>query len=207
MEEIDNLNQTIDNFIYKKDESQHHKPTKGTVSQKRRRSDICPLENEENENKACRRRRFEPAIVKNSLENFLNNPGLQHLAGNIFSYLNFQDLLSCQLINRSSEVIINNPRFWLKKFMQKGMSNENKNDWLKAIQLTKTTDLANNICLYFKRSFCMAKTADVTYYVDEEIIEKSSESMNKLHFSGAFSRSIRQYVEFIPGYTQFFFCY
>ena len=114
---IDNLNKKIHNFIDKKDESQHHKTANGTVSQKRRRSNNFLLKM----TKACKRPRFEPEIVKNSLENFLNNPGLQHLAENICSYLNYQDLSAFQLIRRCSKIIINNPIFWLKKFIQKGM--------------------------------------------------------------------------------------
>ena len=174
---IDNLNRKIDNFIVKKDASQHQKTVGGAVSQKRRKSDNFLLENE---NKAFKRPRIEPEIVKNNLENLINNPGLQHLAENIFSNLNYQDTTACQLINQSSEVIINNPRFWLKKFIQKGMSKKNQNDWLKAIQLTKNTAFAKSICMYLKRSFCLAKISDVPCYVNEDIIEKSSELINEL---------------------------
>ena len=118
---------------------------------------------------------MEPEIVKNSLGNFISNPGLQHLAEYIFSCLNYKDLESCQLINRSSGSILANPKFWLIKFIQKGMSKKNQNDWIKAIQLTKDTDLARNIQLYLKRSLWKAKIVDIPCYIDEAILEKSLE--------------------------------
>ena len=49
------------------------------------------------------------------MENFLNNPGLQHLAKEIFWNLNAKNLEICSQINQSSCKIIENPMFWLKK--------------------------------------------------------------------------------------------
>ena len=93
---------------------------------------------------------MEPEIVNNCFENVVNNAGFQHLAENIFSYLNYKDLQSCQCINRSSKSILANPRFWLQKFIQLGMSKKNQNDWIQAIQLTKDTDFETNIlCLSY----------------------------------------------------------
>ena len=62
----------------------------------------------------------------------LNNPGLQHLAENIFLNLEFEHLQMCQLLNQSSKQILDgpmfqDPMFWLKQF--KGLSPENQNDW------------------------------------------------------------------------------
>ena len=55
----------------------------------------------------------------NTLEKILNNPGLQHLAENIFGNLNFEDLMICQGINQSSKQILdkklNKPVFVLKE--------------------------------------------------------------------------------------------
>ena len=44
----------------------------------------------------------------NTLEKILNNPGLQHLAENIFGNLNFQYLKICRGINKSSKQILDN---------------------------------------------------------------------------------------------------
>ena len=69
------------------------------------------------------------------------NPGLQHLAESIFLNLNGEDLKACQLINRSANQILdNNPMFWIKKCTQKGLSKENKDDWIKAVQSEMHSD-------------------------------------------------------------------
>ena len=50
------------------------------------------------------------------LEKILNNPGLVHLAENIFGNLADEDAEICRDINRSSKQILDNPMFWLRKF-------------------------------------------------------------------------------------------
>ena len=109
---INDLNQKIDKIIVK-DENQSKQTTDaGAFSKKRKPSEILKI--------ASKKPRTKPEIIKNSLENFINNAGLQHLAEKIFLYLNFKDLKACQLINRSSQSILANPRFWLQKFIENG---------------------------------------------------------------------------------------
>ena len=195
---IDNLNQQIDNIIVK-DENRHEKTKiSGVVSRKRRRSETSP---HGNKNKASKRPHMEPKIVKNSLENFINNPGLQHLAENVFSNLNYQDITACQLINRSSRLILNNPGFWLKKFIQQGMSKKNQNDWIKAIQLTKNTKFERNIYLYLKRSLGMAKMVDIPCYIDNDIIQKYAENGTQ-DLEGKLYLKPGDLQNYIPGYIQ-----
>ena len=58
------------------------------------------------------------------MEKIINNPGLQHLAENIFLNLNGEDLKACQLINRSANQILdNNPMFGIRKCIQLGRIN------------------------------------------------------------------------------------
>ena len=166
---MDNLNLQIDNILVK-NEKLYQKPTK-LLPKKRKIPEILPFVGNKINPK---RPRMEFVIVKNSLENIINNPGLQHLAENIFSYLNYKDLESCQRINTSSKLILANPRLWLNKFIQKGMSKKNQNDWIKAIQLTKNTKYEKNIYLYLKSSFAMKKLMDIPCYIDKEVIEKST---------------------------------
>ena len=60
------------------------------------------------------------------MENLLNNPGLQHLAENIFLNLNYEKLKICQMINQTSYQILNgNPIFWIK-FIRRKLSEENQ---------------------------------------------------------------------------------
>ena len=74
----------------------------------------------------------------NPMENFLNNPGLAHLADNIFDNLDFEDIKVCRDINQSSQQKLDNPLFWLRKFG--GLSNKNQKDWIKIIQSVKNSD-------------------------------------------------------------------
>ena len=50
------------------------------------------------------------------MEKILINPGLVHLAENIFCNLGDEDLEVCGQINQSSKQILANPIFWLRKF-------------------------------------------------------------------------------------------
>ena len=48
----------------------------------------------------------------NTLEKILNNPGLQHLAENIFDNLKYEDLEICRGINQSSKQILDHQMSW-----------------------------------------------------------------------------------------------
>ena len=106
------------------------------------------------------------AVDKISLimENILNNPGLLHLAENIFWNLENQKLEVCEGINQSLNIILNNPSFWLGKLIQRGLSEQNKKDWIKAIQLIKTSDMYKNVTLYLRWKLKMNSEADLPCY-------------------------------------------
>ena len=97
---------------------------------------------------------FQPTTMANedarvqTLGNFLNKPGLQHLAEEIFGNLNSDTLEHCRQINQSSNQILQNPMFWLQKFVQGGLSKKNQEDWLKAIQSVKNSDKEKCISMY-----------------------------------------------------------
>ena len=48
------------------------------------------------------------------MEEILQNPGLQHIAEEIFWKLSYEDLENCRLVNQSCKQILENPMFWLK---------------------------------------------------------------------------------------------
>ena len=177
---MDNLNLQIDNILVN-NEKLYQKPTK-LLPKKRKIPEILPFVGNKINPK---RPRMEFVIVKNSLENIINNPGLQHLAENIFSYLNYKDLESCQHINTSSKLILANPRFWLNKFIQKGMSKKNQNDWIKAIQLMKDTEFKRNLQLYLKRILRKEKMFDIPCYIDDNAVEISLEFNKKFNHCGS----------------------
>ena len=118
------------------------------------------------------------------LENILKNPGLHHIAEMIFWNLNHEELEFCRLINQPCKQILENPMFWLKKFIRKGLPNQDQLDWTKAIQLTKDTVLEKIVLLYLKKSSKNKRVVDLPCYNDEKIINISQ---NFLHHHTGFN--------------------
>ena len=100
---------------------------------------------DENENK--------PIIPR--VESFINTPGLQHLAENTFLNLNYQDIKACGLLNGSFQLFVNqimeNPLFFLKKFVLGGMSKKNETDWTEIIQKTRGKKVKEFVLFYLKQ--------------------------------------------------------
>ena len=61
------------------------------------------------------------------METFTKNPGLQHIAEDIFNILDKKSLIDCRLVNKSWRTIINWPMFWLRK--SKSTMPENSKTW------------------------------------------------------------------------------
>ena len=78
----------------------------------------------------------------NTLEKILNNPGLQHIAENIFDNLDSKKLEVCRGINQSSKQILDSqmvqPKFLLRQF--RGLSKKNEKDWTKVIDSVKDSE-------------------------------------------------------------------
>ena len=58
---------------------------------------------------------FETTLLASKMEKIISNPGLQHLAEEVFWNLDIQDLYVCTQINQSCKQILENPIFWPKK--------------------------------------------------------------------------------------------
>ena len=69
------------------------------------------------------------------METITNNPGLQHIAENVFWNLDVKDLKICAQINQSCKQILQHPIFCLRTF--KGLANKNRDNWIKVIQSMK----------------------------------------------------------------------
>ena len=61
------------------------------------------------------------------METFTKNPGLQHIAEDIFNILDKKSLIDCRLVNKSWRTIINWPILWLRK--SKSTMPENSKTW------------------------------------------------------------------------------
>ena len=106
------------------------------------------------------------------MEKIINIPGLQHLAEKVFLNLEQEDLEVCAMINQSSKQILDNPIFWLKKFVSKGMSKKNETDWAKAIKSAKKSDKKKQILLYLKWHLKTQEEVDLPFYTNSIVQKK-----------------------------------
>ena len=114
------------------------------------------------------------------MEKIFNNSAFQHLAENIFLNLNYEALEECSNINQSCKEILENPLFWLKLFIRRGLSKKNRTDWSRAIKLVKNTDLEKKISSYLKRSSKNHRVVDIPCYINKDTIRKFRK-MSKLN--------------------------
>ena len=114
------------------------------------------------------------------MEIILNNPGFQQIAENVFLNLNYEKLEICRLVNEFCKEILDNPMFWVKKFIQRGLSKKNQSDWLAAIQITPYLNLETNILNYLKQSSKNERVIDIPCHINEETVNEYSEFIMEL---------------------------
>ena len=124
---------------------------------------------------------------KSPLEKILSNSGLEHLAENIFGNLADEDAEICRDINKSSQQILDNPMFWLRKF--KSLSKKNQKDWIKAIKVilfVRNSKKAKAIISYLQWNL-KKDAVDLQCYtspaVQDEFRKRIRESCEKLESS------------------------
>ena len=100
-----------------------------------------------------------------SLENILNNPGLIHLAENIFG--NLEDVKFCRDINQSSKQILDNPMLWLQKFGN--LSKDNQKDWINVIQSETNSDMISPIISYLQWNLKKNSLVDLPCYTNSAV--------------------------------------
>ena len=119
------------------------------------------------------------------MENIINNPGLQHLAEKVFLNLDYEDLEVCGMINLSSKHILENPMFWVNKFVSRGMSKKNKIDWVKAIQSAKNSEMnKQRILLYLKWILKKKKEVDLPLCTKSFVQKKFRKRIRKASYNG-----------------------
>ena len=96
------------------------------------------------------------------METIFNNPGLQHLAEEVFWNLNAEDLKICAQINQSCKQILQNPLFCLRKF--KNLSKKNKEDWINDIQSVNNSDKGIAIISYLQWNYMDIALVDLPCY-------------------------------------------
>ena len=124
------------------------------------------------------------------MDQIIKNPGFQHLTEKFLLNLPIKDVISLQSVNKNLKEILDDPMFWIKKWNLKGLSKKNKNDWIKAIQLTKNIKLAKIIILYAKKVLHRNRLVDFPCHIDEKSVDIFSKFTNETaiqkYFEGAF---------------------
>ena len=93
------------------------------------------------------------------MENLTNNPGLQHLAEEIFYSLNIESLENCFEVNRLWREILN-PSFWLKK-CEKYKGEFNYQTWTEVWQVTKNTIFEKELGRKLKKIYKLLETSTI----------------------------------------------
>ena len=101
------------------------------------------------------------------MEHLIINSGLDDISRKIFLTLNLNNLLNCRLVSRSFNRFLENPMFWLKKWIKRGLSEKNQKDWTTAINKTKEKELIKIVLLYFKKILKRPNFIDVPCFIDE----------------------------------------
>ena len=140
-----------------------------------------------------------PETEVSAMEKILKNPGLEHLAENIFGNLSCEDVEVCRGINQSSREILDNPMFWLRQFGS--LSKKNQKDWFKVIQSAKNSDKEKVILRYLQWNL-KKEAVDLPCYtspaVQDDFRKKIWESCGKWDSSEkGFSSFLAKYLPFL----------
>ena len=87
------------------------------------------------------------------MENLTNNPGLQHIAEDIFLNLTSDSIEKCQEVDESWKSMLKDPLFWLKKCIKNGHLKKTKSAWEKAVQITRGTNMEECVMEHLKIIF------------------------------------------------------
>ena len=148
------------------------------------------------------------ADKQSPLEIILNAPGLLHISENIFNNLDYKDLEVCRNINRSSQQILDNPMFWLRKFGQ--LSKKNKKDWIKVIQSVKNSSKKKKAIISYLQWNLKKEVEDFPCYtspaVQDIFREKIWKSCQKQSSSkrGLLSSSFANFLPSFKGVCNFY---
>ena len=133
------------------------------------------------------------------LEKILNNPGLVHLAENIFSNLDNEKLDASGQINQSSKQILAKPIFWLRKFT--ALSKENQKDWMNFLQQVKNTDIEKYIITYLKWNLKKEASADLPCYSTPAVQDDFKKKILKICAKGESSDEDIEIVKILAPLT------
>ena len=133
------------------------------------------------------------------MEKIISNPGLQHLAENIFWNLDAKDLKICAQINQSCKQILQNPIFCLRKFEH--LSKENRKDWIKVIQSVKNSDKGIAIISYLKWNLKKDAFVDLSCYSSPNVQAEFRNKIGKIIKKEEFCNEDMEIVQILAPLT------
>ena len=74
------------------------------------------------------------------MEEIAINQGLVHIFEKIFLALDAKTLVNCSLVSRSLSSSLKDPRFWLKKCVEKNLIKDSFKEWNKLFKLTSDNE-------------------------------------------------------------------
>ena len=108
------------------------------------------------------RDRHSDQLLSSKMETIIRYPGLHHLAEKVFWNLDVEYLKICGLINQSCHHLLDNPLFWLSKFV--GLSLDNQKDWIKVIKSVKDAKKKMAIISYLQWNLKKDASMDLPCY-------------------------------------------
>ena len=109
------------------------------------------------------------------METIFSNPAFRHLAEKVFWDLDVEDLKICAKINSSCKMILQNPIFSLNKFQH--LSNDNRKDWIKALQLVQHSDKGIAIISYLQWNFKKNPSLNLPCYTNAAVQDEFRRKM------------------------------
>ena len=73
------------------------------------------------------------------MEKFFTNPGLVSIGEMIFQNLDYQSLVMCQNVCHSWKMILDNPQFWIKSFLNPNIQQDDNSRRISNIEITSVT--------------------------------------------------------------------
>ena len=133
------------------------------------------------------------------MDSIISNPGLQHLAQEVFWNLDVEELRICAQINQSCKQILKNPIFCLRNF--KGLSKENQNDWINTIQSVKNPEKGIAIISYIKWNLKIDAFVDLPCYSRPAVQDDFNRRINKICMKAKLSDEDMKIVKILAPLT------
>ena len=90
-------------------------------------------------------------------EKITKNPGLHHIAEDIFKFLNKKSLMNCRLMNKSWKEVLDHSMFWLKMMEAENVPEDLISSWKTLIQELDNEQLSQDFVLALIKMFSSTK--------------------------------------------------